>query len=116
LLPVAVFVEDFFRFVLAAFRLANGAALLSPKLLILLAIKPPSCFCCCWLRGGHQRFLPFTRLSLGLAVFAFALARRDDAARIAPARFLETPSFAAIWFWTDLKPGWAFFFAMMVLL
>jgi len=37
-----------------------------------------------------------TRLNLGLRFFAEELALRDEAARIAPARSIEMPSFLAI--------------------
>lgn len=52
---------------------------------------------------GH--YLPLTRFRRGFAFLAFALALRELAARIAPARFSEIPSFCAIFFCTAANPG-----------
>src|SRR5690242_2403508 len=50
-------------------------------------------------------YLPFTRFRRGFAFLADGLAFRDAAARIAPARSWDTPSFAAIFDCTALNPG-----------
>lgn len=50
-------------------------------------------------------YLPFTLLNRGLRLFAAGLALRDDAASIAPARFLLTPAFRAMLACTALNPG-----------
>lgn len=48
---------------------------------------------------------PDTRVNLGFFLMALALALRAPDARMAPARSIETPCLAAIFFWTALKPG-----------
>src|SRR5258705_7099182 len=54
--------------------------------------------------GVHFFFAPLTFLRFGLAFFAAGDALRAPAARMAPARSLETPSFFAICFCAAAKP------------
>src|SRR5574340_603303 len=55
--------------------------------------------------GENAIYLPLTRRSRGFRFFAPAEAWRLDAARIASARSLLTPSFDSIFAATALKPG-----------
>jgi hypothetical protein len=57
-------------------------------------------------RKSRMRYgLPRTRFKRGLRFFAAGEARRDEAARMASARSLDTPSFASMLFDTALNPG-----------
>ena len=57
----------------------------------------------------------FTRFKRGFAFFAEGDALRDDDANIAPACFIDTPSFLAIDFCTALKPGCLLFISFIPL-